>query len=137
MATKAKKECPVCGKEFEGVNKYCSGKCRGIGHSQNIRGKNNPYYKDGKSKLKLRLKNCRKARKWREWIRERDNHRCQDCGSIENLEVHHIVTVPQIMEKEQIKTWEDGMNSELFWDVDNGVLLCKECHQKRHKNNEN
>jgi 5-methylcytosine-specific restriction endonuclease McrA len=49
-------------------------------------------------------------------VLNRDGWRCQDCGSITNLQVHHIVA-----------------KSLLGADVkDNLVTLCAMCHAKRH-----
>jgi len=55
---------------------------------------------------------------WRELVLERDNHQCQKCGSKENLKAHHILPV-------KLYPLESC-------DVDNGITLCGECHNKSH-----
>ena len=57
-------------------------------------------------------------RKWREEVLTRDGHKCAECGSSENLEVHHIK--------------EFSIYPELRFDVDNGITLCRSCHRKHH-----
>jgi len=99
------KICPVCGKEFGTYNRgriYCSHACQAKKRRQNI----------GISE-----------REWvwlREFIMERDNYTCQDCGIFLmdlGLEVHHIKPV--------IK---GGGNKET-----NLVSLCHKCHARRHR----
>jgi len=55
---------------------------------------------------------------WRELVLERDNYTCQKCGSKENLKAHHIKPV-------KLYPLESC-------DVDNGIILCGECHNKAH-----
>jgi 5-methylcytosine-specific restriction endonuclease McrA len=52
----------------------------------------------------------------RQWILKRDNWRCQNCGCLENLEVHHKLLRSQ-----------GGDDSEL-----NLITLCRPCHSKEH-----
>ncbi|MGD0842437.1 MAG: HNH endonuclease [Candidatus Acidiferrales bacterium] len=50
-------------------------------------------------------------------VLERDGWRCQSCGSIEGLEVHHI--------QPRSRLGDDT--------VENLVALCVMCHQKAHR----
>jgi 5-methylcytosine-specific restriction endonuclease McrA len=63
--------------------------------------------------------------KWRKDIRKRDRHKCQwpGCGSKRRLEVHHI------------KKWSD--NPALRYSINNGITLCKNCHQRIKGSEEN
>lgn len=54
---------------------------------------------------------------WRKAVFERDNWTCQECGA-HGEQAHHI------------KQW--AHHSELRFDVDNGITLCKACHAKKH-----
>ena len=58
-------------------------------------------------------------KKWREariQVLNRDGNRCRNCGSTENLHVHHI-------------QWKrDGGEDKLS----NLITLCRSCHQKEH-----
>jgi 5-methylcytosine-specific restriction endonuclease McrA len=54
--------------------------------------------------------------KWRKAVFTRDNFRCRECGSEENLEAHHIKPF--------------SAAPELMYVVENGLTLCKDCHKK-------
>ena len=56
--------------------------------------------------------------KWAREVKDRDGYKCQECGTTEDLEAHHI------------KSWADYPNLRL--DVNNGITLCHACHVKRH-----
>jgi len=151
--------CPVCGDEFTvhegqldaGYGKYCSRSCARSGsptrtedkpvvqcencgeefkkHKSEIRknehdlhfccqdcwyeynqGENHYSWKGGQQE---RL--TPEYREWRQAVLKRDGKRCRTCQSTENLEVHHIKPF--------------GDFPDLQTDVDNGVVLCQQCHQ--------
>jgi len=52
---------------------------------------------------------------WRQ-VLERDGWRCQNCGSLTNLQVHHVRSRSQL---------GDDAESNL-------ITLCADCHQKIH-----
>lgn len=51
---------------------------------------------------------------WRKRVRARDGNLCQICGSVERIEVHHILPY--------------ATHPDVRWDDANGVTLCKACH---------
>ena len=55
---------------------------------------------------------------WRNRVLKRDGFTCVKCGSHENLQVHHL--------------WGYKENPELAIVDDNGVTLCKHCHEQYH-----
>lgn len=57
-------------------------------------------------------------RKWREAVLERDGNECVRCDSAEDLHAHHIYPYSEYPEMRE--------------DVDNGVTLCKICHDEFH-----
>ncbi len=56
--------------------------------------------------------------KWRSTVLARDGALCNECGSTERIEVHHILSW---------STHPDRRD-----DPDNGVPLCYDCHLKVH-----
>jgi hypothetical protein len=57
-------------------------------------------------------------RRWSEFIRERDGHRCVDCHATKRLSAHHICR-KSLFEAAQ-------------YDTGNGITLCRECHREVH-----
>jgi hypothetical protein len=82
----------------------------------NYSGDRHHSWKGGITSESKRLRNSMEGKQWRRVVLERDQHTCMDCGSNENLEVHHIYT------------WAD--NPTLRTNAHNGITLCKECHTK-------
>jgi hypothetical protein len=60
--------------------------------------------------------NCAKQKKWSHEVRERDGHKCKNCGTSENLEAHHLIP------------WK--MNEQLRYEISNGMTVCGSCHAK-------
>lgn len=97
----------------------------------NQRGKNNRFWKGGLTSLKVQIKNLIYYHNWRSTVFIRDNFICQSCfirGG--KLEVHHIKPYSKIISEYQIKKLEDAINCFELWDVNNGLTLCRKCHQK-------
>jgi len=53
---------------------------------------------------------------WRQAVLKRDNYTCRGCGCKEKLTCHHI------------KSW--AKYRDLRYDMDNGIVLCVDCHRK-------
>jgi hypothetical protein len=62
-------------------------------------------------------KHC--LRRWSEFIRERDGHRCVDCHSISGISAHHICRKSFL----DIAEFQTG----------NGITLCRSCHRAMHQ----
>lgn len=58
-------------------------------------------------------------RRWSEFIRLRDGHRCVDCRSRRRLSAHHIC--------------RKAFLPEARFQTGNGITLCNRCHRKAHK----
>lgn len=65
-------------------------------------------------------RNDKEVRVWRKRVLKRDENKCAECGSTDNLEVHHIAH------------WADYPELRLI--DDNGTTLCNGCHAKQHDN---
>lgn len=59
--------------------------------------------------------------RWHEKVKQRDGMKCVVCGRTDDIQAHHIKPI--------------FLYPEYKWDVDNGITLCKGCHQKQHSNN--
>ena len=57
-------------------------------------------------------------RRWSEFIRERDGHRCVDCHSRRNLSAHHIA--------------RKALFTAAELETGNGITLCGTCHRDAH-----
>ncbi len=141
---KTKLECGWCGKEYFMYKSYlkirksifCSRACCGHHKSENQRGKKNPNWNNGISKLSKSIRSSSKWREWRKAVFARDNWTCQKCGARSGagnrIEIHpdHIKSFTVIMSENKIKTFDEGMNCEELWDIENGRTLCIGCHKK-------
>jgi hypothetical protein len=122
-------KCFNCGKEKEGWlvhnRKFCSKKCvydywRKTGK---YKGEKNPFWKGGKLKeypLYVQLRKSLEAKLWKKAVLQRDNFTCQKCGQYGGILVaHHIFNFADF--------------PELRFAIDNGITLCKECHNLFHR----
>lgn len=140
--------CKVCDKSFyvQPINsrKYCSRKCYGeskVGTVGPMIGRKHKSESNLKNKIAhlgklgplsgnwrggIYPKNLliRRSQKYKEWVQQvyrRDDYTCQDCDEKGgSLNAHHIVPFRECREY-----WKEGI-----FDVDNGLTLCKGCHQK-------
>ncbi|WP_112181376.1 HNH endonuclease [Paraliobacillus zengyii] len=141
---KYKHECKKCGKKYSSgkmKSTYCKEchdkffiKTYSILGTFDWSGKNNPMHgiqRFGKANPNYRPQITTEEREigrlfegygvWRKSVYERDNYTCQCCGDDKggNLHAHHL----------------DGYNwcKEKRIDIDNGITLCEDCHNKFHK----
>ena len=112
------------------------GKLKGIfkkGHKLNQK-ENHPNWKGGTTKLRDKIKCLLEYKQWRSDIFQRDNWTCQTCsersrkGKVVYLEAHHIKEYSKIIEEYEIKTVEEALKCKELWDINNGITLCKSCH---------
>lgn len=116
--------CEQCGKDFDvfpynSDARFCSKKCYGRWASLNRVGENSAHWNGGITSWRNMLWYSRPYKAWREAVFERDGYTCQMCGDFTggNLQAHHIRPV------------RDHKNDLLLFDVDNGITLCKDCHE--------
>ncbi len=87
---------------------------------------------NGRAPLKEKIRNCFQYRQWRSDVFTRDNFTCQSCGDDRggNLEADHIKPFSQILNFNEITTFESALKCEELWNINNGKTLCKSCHRK-------
>ena len=121
---------PFYGKKHDPKFVECMNKMNSI----RMTGPNNPMWKGGISYIGRRLRASGKWKKWREKIFKRDNWTCRQCekrngnGHYIFLEPHHRVSFAKIMQKNNVLTYNEGIRCKELWDIDNGITLCKDCH---------
>ncbi len=93
-------------------------------------GENCYWWMGGKTETKSLLRECFEYKEWHRQILKRDNFTCLHCGSKKELEVDHIKPFSLIILENNINTFEDGLNCEKLWDIENGRTLCFPCHAK-------
>lgn len=64
-------------------------------------------------------RDSKEVRQWKARVLERDEHKCNKCGSVEKLDVHHLIP------------WSEA--PDLRINLDNGLTLCILCHSKEHE----
>jgi len=89
-----------------------------------------PFWRGGKDRtIRLLIYDHYKTRQWRSKVFERDNWICQTCrkrGCF--LEAHHIKPFYKILEENNIKDLTQAIKCKELWNINNGVTLCKDCH---------
>ncbi len=92
-------------------------------------------WKGGIHPIYQKIRNCDKYIEWRFSVFERDKFLCSRCGKKSNgdLNAHHKKAFIQIIKRNKIETIEEAVSCNELWDVENGITLCKRCHQKEHK----
>jgi 5-methylcytosine-specific restriction endonuclease McrA len=66
--------------------------------------------------------------KWWKAVLERDAHKCVNCESTSDLEVHHKIPLVKIMKDYNINSLEEAKICKLLFDIANGETLCEKCH---------
>jgi len=96
---------------------------------EKTRGANHYRWKGGTSKLNTSIRLMHENRKWMDAVKKRDK-KCKHCGSVEQLESHHIVPLAMILEKYNITNRDEARACNELWDIGNGLTLCRKCHYK-------
>lgn len=123
--------CSDCGKEVWYYSKRCQ-QCRiKFMHSQ--RGPLARTWKGGVTPVVLAIRHCQAYRRWRRSIFERDDYTCVLCGARGSGDLnadHFPVTFAEIVYSNKIRTLEQAIRCEQFWNINNGRTLCVPCHLK-------
>jgi len=129
-------ECTQCSEELEverrtyndyrknGKNFYCSDDCRVESFRDSMSGEEHPRYTGYQRYYGTSWRTKKKQ------ARQRDNHKCQECGATrdemgQEPDVHHITP---------FREFDDSQEANK---LDNLVCLCKRCHAKTDNNRKN
>jgi len=97
-----------------------------------ISGENHPNWKGGVTPLMLQIRHCFEYRQWRSDIFTKDDFTCQKCkvrgGKLEAD--HYPKKFSTIFHENKIKSLEEALSCEEFWNINNGRTLCKKCHRE-------
>lgn len=93
-------------------------------------------WKGGLTPLIILVRNSSKMKVWRNKVFKKDNWTCQKCNKRGKIiiESHHIKPFIKIIRENNISTFMQAMNCLELWNVNNGVTLCKECHDLLNNN---
>ncbi len=98
-------------------------------------GPNSPSWRGGINTPARQIRASVKYGEWRQAVCERDKYTCQCCGTkrftVHNpLHVDHIYPFRQLLFDYDVFTLEHGLKCSALWNVDNGRVLCANCHQQ-------
>lgn len=134
--------CAKISRYFNKSEDFVRQRFRVIGKSRrkNV-GRYNGAYKDGRTPLRTRIRDCAKSLSWKQICMERDNYTCKHTGKYGGkLEVHHIKSFSQILEEflslnsdlnpenDCDQLFELSQHYDPFWDTNNGITLSEEAH---------
>lgn len=105
---------------------------RKLSEVHKARKEKNNFWKGGVTQIQLQIRHCFEYRQWRSDIFTRDDYTCQYCGDRggELNADHYPKMFSTIFHENKIKSLEDGLKCEEFWNINNGRTLCRECHIK-------
>lgn len=95
-------------------------------------GKDNKNYSGATMELSRRISTLNEYKAWRKAVFDRDKYLCIDCAHKGYIEAHHLFTLNNLIKKYEIESYLDVIPIKEFWDINNGVTLCRNCHLKRH-----
>jgi 5-methylcytosine-specific restriction endonuclease McrA len=102
-------------------------------------GSKNACWRGGITKQSLLVRGSFKYIEWKQNVFIRDKFTCQKCGDNrgKNLNAHHIIPFSELIKEAQFcmplfDLYQACMSYNPLWNIDNGITLCKLCHQKIH-----
>lgn len=95
------------------------------------RGENHYKWKGGCSCLNAAIRRLTENRNWMDAVKVRDG-KCLVCGSVENLESHHIVPLAVLVGTHGVTNINEARDCAALWELSNGMTVCTRCHYKIH-----
>lgn len=100
-----------------------------------VSGSNSHNWKGGTGDLINKIRLLPKYNEWRLSVYKRDNYICQECkikrtkGNRVVFNCDHIKPLSLIINENNLTNTEDALNCKELWDVNNGRIVCYECHK--------
>ena len=99
-------------------------------------GKENSNWRGGETPSDKLIRNSSKYKAWRKTILKRDNHTCLVCKERkEKMQVHHKKAFVRIVRENNILSVEEADKCEELWYLENGITICRSCHNVYHSIN--
>lgn len=90
-------------------------------------------YKMEKRIIDQKIRGMKKYKLWREKVFAEGYGVCEKCGlGGERCQAHHKIKLGVIILENNIKCVEEALNCEAVWDINNGMVLCSDCHMEEH-----
>lgn len=134
--------CRQCGKTFVrypsqalASDMCCSYECKAAFMKVALAGENGPSYIDGRTPLIKRIRRSATYDEWRVAVLAKASYRCTSCHLHKPLHAHHVRPFAEIAGEFLESTdgsWLAALSYEPFWDMDNGIALCRDCHSVEH-----
>lgn len=71
-----------------------------------------------------------KYAKWKNDVFDKNGRRCDICGKMDNLEIHHRTSFYSLIQRYNITDIHKAFECDSLWDINNGSVLCRVCHEK-------
>jgi len=137
--------CENCGKKFSrwkchnasSKKHFCSHKCYTDYMTYHTNNDDMSY-----GKFRSRLDKTKEMREWKQAVLNKYDNRCTICNSEEDIRVHHIIPVKTIIksfkiEKFTLDVMQKLAKTSLLNNINNGIVLCKHCHDLCHGKQDN
>jgi len=98
----------------------------------------NPAWNGGITSELQKIRHCEKYEFWTKSVYKRDNFTCKFCGKRGGwLEAHHSKKSFKLLLEEAkycfpiLSLFDAAQQYDPVWDLDNGITLCKKCHNTK------
>jgi len=90
-------------------------------------------WKGGLTSIQMIIRSSQEYLQWRNKIFIQDNFTCAICRKRGgNLNIHHKKDFASLLQYYEITNLKEALECPELWDVNNGVTVCRKCHEKIH-----
>lgn len=87
--------------------------------------------------LRKDIEEMPKYQNWRQQVFTKFGSRCEICNLTKNLQIHHRKSLYSIIQDNEVKDKFQAFECIQLWDVDNGAVLCTQCHEQMESSKAN